>query len=51
MADIKLKNTTPGDGHIVVLSHVKRYSDGWTGEDDLGEVRHYPDGIWEKVPD
>ena len=49
MWKIKLKNTTPGDGEVVILSNAKEYEDGWTGDDEYGETRHYPAGLWKAV--
>lgn len=49
MWKIKLKNTTPGDGEVVILKNARQYSDGWTGEGDDGETRHYPAGLWKAL--
>ena len=42
---MKLRSTE--NGSTTVIQHAKRVSDGWLGEDESGEKRFFPDGIWE----
>jgi hypothetical protein len=42
---MKLRSTE--DGSTTVIQNAKWVSDGWFGEDESGEKRFFPYGIWE----